>query len=216
MGFLAKLFGKSTKDSQPERQLDHPSKLIKGDIITLDDSFALPSQLKGQSLEVTQVNTYEYEFSKSCEWVLRGNDDQLIFLSIDDDDAQSLVFSIKVTREQVENIFDIEQFGQLFDESGNAIIDVKQPSNEFGQWLGQQYRQSEFAAVGYFHQKDYRTEQISEFEGSDQGESFERYSALTDDEKQGIEAEVYQDGETDVILCLYRPISDIRQYWPAS
>ncbi|NRA84942.1 MAG: hypothetical protein HRU22_14585, partial [Gammaproteobacteria bacterium] len=49
MGFLNKLFGKSGKQTLPERQLDHPSKLLLGDIIHLDDSFALPVHLKGQS-----------------------------------------------------------------------------------------------------------------------------------------------------------------------
>lgn len=216
MGFLDKLFGKSGKDKVPERQLDHPTKLIVGDIITLDDSFALPAQLKGQSLEVTQVNTYEYEYRKNCEWVLRGNDDELIFLSYEKDDEESLVFSIKITREQVEQMFDLEQFSQLFEQSTDAVLELKHNLPQFNNWLSQRYRQDEFATVGFFHEKDHRSEHISEFAGSDQGDSFERYSAITDDQRYGIEAEVYQGGETDVILCLYRPISDIRQYWPKS
>ena len=155
--FLNKLFGKSGKDKTPERQLDHPSKLIVGDIIVLDDSFALPSQLKGQSLEVTQVNSYEYEYHKSCEWVLRGSNDELIFLSYEKDDIESLVFSIKITRAQVEQMFDITQFGQLFDEPGDAQLELKNSLPEFNNWLGQNYRQDEFATFGYFHQKDHCT-----------------------------------------------------------
>ena len=210
MGFLNKLFGKSGKQTLPERQLDHPSKLLLGDIIHLDDSFALPVHLKGQSLEVIDVNTYEYEFGKSCEWVLRGNNEQLIFLSYEKDDAESLVFSIKITRDQVEQMFKMEQFSQLFDEPGEAQMDLQQTLPQYNNWLAQHYRQSEFAAFGYFHQKDHRSNTL----GDEEGDSFERYSAMSDDERYGIEAEVYQGGETDVILCLYRPISDIRQYWP--
>ena len=214
MGFLNKLFGKSGNNKELERQLDHPSKLVVGDIIGLDDSFALPSHLKGQSLEVTEVNCYEYEHNKDCEWVLRGSDDQLIFMSYEKDDDERLVFSIKITRDQVEQMFDLDQFSQLFDEPGNAVLDLKQALPEFNNWLGQSYRQDEFASVGFYHHKDPRSEQISEYQGQDQGESFELYGASSDDERYGIAAEVYQGGDTDVILCLYRPISDIRQYWP--
>ncbi|NRA54961.1 MAG: hypothetical protein HRU23_12520 [Gammaproteobacteria bacterium] len=216
MGFLSKLFGKSGQNKSVERQLDHPNKLLVGDIICLDDSFALPSQLKGQSLEVTEVNCYEYEHHKNSEWVLRGNNDQLIFMSYEKDDDERLVFSIKITRDQVEQLFDLDQFSQLFDEPGQAKLELKQTLPEFNNWLGQLYRQTDFATVGFYHQKDHRSEEISQYEGSDQGDSFELYSAVSDDERYAIEAEVYQGGETDVILCLYRPISDIRQYWPKS
>jgi len=216
MGFFSKLFGKSGQDGPTERQLDHPNKLLVGDIICLDDSFALPSHLKGQSLEVIEVNCYEFEHDTSCEWVLRGKDDQLIFMSYEKDDEERLVFSIKITRELVEQLFDLDQFSQLFDEPGQATLELKQSLPEFNNWLGQLYRQNDFATVGFYHQKDPRSDQISQYQGEDQGESLEVYGAESDDERYAISAEVYQDGETDVILSLYRPISDIRQYWPKS
>ena len=97
---------------------------------------------------------------------------------------------------------------------GDAQLELKNSLPEFNNWLGQSYRQDEFATFGYFHQKDHRSQQLGQNEGSDQGDSFERYGATSDDERYGIEAEVYQGGETDVILSLYRPITDIRQYWP--
>jgi hypothetical protein len=31
-----------------------------------------------------------------------------------------------------------------------------------------------------------------------------------------VDIEVYEGGETEVMLTLYRPVTDIRQYWPAS
>lgn len=209
MGFLSRLFKKSDK-KVITRQLDHPSQLMPGDIIALDDSFALPLQLRGQQLEVKQVNTYEYQRHNEFEWVLQGSDSELIFMSINTDDTTSLVFSRKINRALVGELFCLDQFAQLFDEPGNALLDVKHQVDSLSQWIGQHYRQCEFAQVGYFHQSDYRQRQI----GQHTGDSFERYSAISDDEAFGLEAEVYQDGETDVLISLYRPLSDIREYWP--
>jgi len=208
MGFLKSLFSKSNKTVT--RELARPSQLIAGDIIKLDDSFALPAQLRGQQLEVTQVNTYEYEHRKELEWVLQGTNSELIFMSIDDDDKQELVFSRKINRDVVSELFCLDQFSQLFEESEPAVLDLKLERADLSQWLAKQYRQCEFAQMGYFHQQDYRQRPI----GQQRGDSFERYSAISDDERYGIEAEVYQDGETDVVVSLYRPLSDIREFWP--
>jgi len=211
MGLFGKLFGGSSKN-KTKRVLERPEQLLVGDIITLDDSFALPALLRGQSLEIKKINTYEYEHSKSVEWVLQGSTDDILFLSIENDDVQTLVFSLKINRDTVGQIFDLDQFSQLFDEPGNAQFSVKNSPNDFSQWLAANYRQCEFAQFGYFHNLDYREQNISD----QQGDSFERYSAVSDDEKFGLEAEVYQDGETDIVLCVHRPVSDIRQFWPKS
>jgi len=210
MGLFGKLFGSSSK--QTTRVLEKPEQLEVGDIITLDDSFALPSLLRGQSLEIKQINTYEYEHSKSIEWVLQGPTDDILFLSLENDDIQTLVFSLKINRDVVTNIFDLDQFSTLFDEPGNAQLKTKEIPNELNQWLANDYRQCEFGKFGYFHSLDYRTNNLND----QQGDSFERYSVISDDEKFGLEAEVYQDGETDIVLCVHRPVSDIRQFWPKS
>lgn len=211
MGFFGKLFGSSASE-KPKRTLEKPEQLRTGDIITLDDSFALPALLRGQSLEIKQINTYEYERNKTVEWVLQGSTDDILFLSVENDDVQTLVFSLKISRDIVGQIFDLDEFSKLFDEPGNAELTVKDIPAQFSQWAGQHYRQSEFAQFGYFHNVDHRQQRLKE----DDGESFERYGAESDDEQYGIEAEVYEGGETDVVLTLRRPITDIRQYWPKS
>jgi len=208
MGLFGKLFGSSSK--QTTRVLEKPEQLEVGDIITLDDSFALPSLLRGQSLEIKQINTYEYEHSKSIEWVLQGSTDDILFLSLENDDVQTLVFSLKINRDVVTNIFDLDQFSTLFDDPGNAQLTTKEIPNQLNQWLANDYRQCEFGQFGYFHALDYRHASIND----QQGDSFERYSVISDDEKFGLEAEVYQDGETDIVLSIHRPVSDIRQFWP--
>ena len=207
-----KWFGR--KDDKPARQLTHPQQLQVGDIIQLDDSFALPAQLRGQQLEVTQVNTYEYEHHRQPEWVLRGTGKELLFLALEKDDEEQLVFSIKIKRDQVDRLFDLDNFAELFDEPGNCVLTRTGELDELSGWYADTYRQDEFARFGYFHQRDFRAKAPSRYDGEDQGDPFELYGLTSDDERHAIEVEVYEGGETDVTLCLYRPLSDIRSYWP--
>jgi hypothetical protein len=214
MGFLSGLFGKK---EAPARQLDHPTKLIKGDMITLDDSFALPPQLRGQQLRVEAVHTYEYERSQNCEFLLRGHSGAAIFLSYVEEDDSYLSLSIKINSAQVETLFDMAEFEQIFEEPGQAKLTPKSleqaQDDEFGKWLGEDYHQVEFAAFGYFHRLDYRGQKPPQ---DQQGEAFESYSLVNGQDSHAIDIEVYEAGDTEVMLTLYRPLTDIRQYWPVN
>ena len=64
-------FFKSKKE--PERQLNHPSELKKGDMFSVIDSFAYPAWLKGETLRVTDIQTYQYQHSSDTEFVLETN-----------------------------------------------------------------------------------------------------------------------------------------------
>ncbi|GIU37038.1 hypothetical protein TUM3794_07120 [Shewanella colwelliana] len=212
MGFLKGLFGKK---EQPKRQLSHPNHLLKGDMISLDDSFALPPQLRGQQLRVEAVNTYEFERKQLIEWVLKGHGNDTLFLSLDEDDETYLAFSLKIPRNLVEQIFDLEQFSDIFEEDVQANLTV-QPSipEQLEQWLGKQYHQINFAQFGYFHREDYRNQRPPQDAEGATGDAFESYLLLDDKERYALDIEVYEGGETDVMLTLYRPLSDIREYWP--
>ncbi|AVV85455.1 DUF4178 domain-containing protein [Shewanella putrefaciens] len=216
MGFFNSIFGTKTP---PQRELNHPSQLNVGDMISIDDSFALPTQLRGQQLKVEAVNTYEFERNQQAEWVLKGHGSDTIYLSIEEDDETYLALSIKITRNQVEQIFDLEQFSTLFDEPGHAELTTQALSTDnaaqLEQWLGKQYHQVTFAAFGYFHREDYRGLKPPQDANGNTGEPFEYYLLLNDDESRAIEIEVYEGGDTDVVLTLYRPLTDIREYWPS-
>ncbi|GIU42511.1 hypothetical protein TUM4438_09260 [Shewanella sairae] len=216
MGFLSSLFGKK---EEPKRQLDHPSKLNKGDMISLDDSFALPPQLRGQQLRVEAVNTYEYERKQQTEWVLKGHGSDTIFLSLDEDDETYLGLSIKVNRGLVEALFDLDQFSEIFEEPGKAELTTNTLSadlQEYEQWLSAHYHQDSAGNFGYFHRQDYRGQKPPQDANGATGEAFESYQLLDDDEDKAIDVEVYEGGETDVMLTIYRPLSDIRDYWPGA
>ncbi|MDR8522438.1 hypothetical protein [Shewanella fidelis] len=216
MGFLSSLFGKK---EAPKRQLDHPSKLNKGDMISLDDSFALPPQLRGQQLRVEAVNTYEYQRKQQTEWVLKGHGNDTIFLSLDEDDETYLGLSIKLNRGLVEALFDLDQFSEIFEESGKAQLTTNTLTadlEDYEQWLSPHYHQVSAADFGYFHRQDYRGQRPPQDADGATGDAFEAYQLLDDDEDKAIDVEVYEGGDTDVMLTIYRPLSDIRDYWPGA
>ncbi len=215
MSFFKKVFNK--KSSKPEqRKLTEVKQLLIGDIIVLTDSFALPEILRGQQLQVTAINSYEYENSTQSEWTLQGTNELLIFLSLDIDDSTELKFALKITPEDVETLFDLDTFSEIFDEPGQAFLDRKMDSDQTASWSSEQYQQSTFAKVGYFHRKDHRSDNISAYEGKDSGEQFELYALYNEDQSKGIDIEVWQDGDTDVFLTLFRPLTDIVDMYSAS
>lgn len=214
MSFLKSIFNKDKK--QEQRKLTHVNQLLVGDIIVLTDSFALPETLRNQQLQVIAVNSYEYEHETQTEWTLQGNNDLLLFLTLDVDDTTELKFAIKIEHEDVETLFDLDSFSQIFDEPGEAFLERQADNNITTSWSDQQYQQSVFAKVGYFHRKDHRSENLSAYEGKDSGEQFELYTLYNEDQSKGIDIEVWQDGDTDVFLILFRPLTDIIDMYSAS
>ena len=212
MSFLKKLFGKEEK----QRTLSSARDLNTGDIIVLTDSFALPELLRSQQFQVTSVNSYEYEHSTQTEWALAGDNDQEVFLSLDIDDKTYLKFTLKIEHQDIETLFDLDQFSTLFDQPGQAFLNRQQDNHKTKNWTSEQYQQSLFAKVGYFHRKDHRSQTLPSHEGEDGGEQFELYQLLDQDQSRGLEVEVWHDGDTDVFLSIYRPLTDIIDMYPGS
>ena len=213
MNFLKKIFNKSTTEP---RKLSHVNQLLIGDIIVLNDSFALPESLRGQQFQVKAVNSYEFEDKVQTEWALVGTNTLEIFLSLEVDDVTELKLSLKIQHDDVETLFNLERFSEVFDEPGNAFLDKQKDNDLTSMWTSEQYQQSTFAKVGFFHRKDHRSENLSAYEGKDSGEQFELYSLYDEDQSKGIDVEVWQDGDTEVCLTLFRPLSDIIDMYPGS
>ncbi|WP_440874436.1 hypothetical protein [Thalassotalea sp. PLHSN55] len=212
MSFFKKVFNKE----QPQRKLTSANELKAGDIIVLTDSFALPENLRNQQFHIKAVNTYEFEYDKQTEWALESNSNIELFLSLDVDDKTYLKFSLKINHSDVESLFNLDSFAQVFDEPGDAFLEKQQDTNLTNGWTSEQYQQNVFAKVGYFHRKDHRSENISVYQGQDAGEQFELYQLLDQDQARGIDVEVWQDGDTDVFLTFYRPLTDIVDMFPGS
>ena len=213
MSFFKKIF---SKDTQTQRKLTHVNQLLVGDIIVITDSFALPQALRAQQFQVTEVNTYEYEHNTQTEWALQGTEELALFLSLEVDDTTELKLSLKIEHNEVETLFDLDNFSQIFDEPGQAFLNRQGDNDITSTWSSEQYQQSVFAKVGYFHRKDHRSESLSAYEGEGAGEQLELYTLYNKDQSKGIDVEVWQDGDTDVFLTLFRPLTDIIDMYPAS
>lgn len=213
MGFIGNLFG-SKKPEQ--RQVTNAKQLLVNDVIVFSDSFGLPELLRAQQFQVTAVCSYEYENSVQTEWTLTGASNTELYLSLDEDDKTYLKLSLKIQHADVEALFDLDQFSTLFDEPGQATLTKQKDTELTSQWSADEYHQHVFAQVGYFHRKDHRTETLSNYEGKDAGEQFELFTLYDADESKGIDVEVWEDGDTDVFLTLFRPTTDIVDMLPGS
>jgi hypothetical protein len=212
VSFLKSLFKKPTQ----ERKLNNVKELTLGDIIVMSDSFGLPTALRGQEFQVTAVNSYEFEHKTQVEWVLQGSNSIELYLTLDVDDKTYLKFSLKILHQDVETLFDLDNFAEVFEEPGQAQLTRLSDNNTTTGWSSELYQQSSFAQVGYFHRKDYRKDTLSPYQGKDSGEQFELYSLYNEDQDKGIDIEVWQDGDTEVFLTLFKPTSDIVDMYPGS
>jgi len=213
MGFFNSIF---KKDKVAERKLSHPDQLKINDIIVLSDSFGLPETLRGQEFQVTAINSYEYENKTDTEWVLQGTNNIQLYLTLDIDDETYLKFSLKIEHNDVETLFNLDDFATVFDEPGNTFLEKLDDTAHTTSWSSEQYKQQTYSQVGYFHRKDNRVESLSSYEGKDAGEQFELYALFDKDETRGIDVEVWQDGDTEVFLTLFRPTTDIIDMYPGS
>ncbi|MFT5023259.1 MAG: hypothetical protein ACI9O3_000856 [Colwellia sp.] len=212
MSFLKRLF----KKKEDERQVNSAEELKIKDIIVLTDSFALPESLRKQQFQVSAINCYEFENNTQTEWVLQGANNLELYLTIESDDKTYLKFALKIQHQDIETLFDLDEFATIFDEPGEAFLERKSDSLLTSGWSSPQYQQQVFAKVGYFHRRDNRSESLSAYEGNEAGEQFELYSLLDEEQSRGIDIEVWQDGDTDLFITLYRPTSDIIDIFPGS
>ena len=212
---MRKLFNKFRgKSEKAPSSLTHPRQLSAGDLMKLDDSFALPAQLRNGLFEIIEVNTSQFEHCHEPEWILKGEAEASLFFSIDEDDGESCAaFSIKIDRAEVESLFDMEQFSCIFEDGFPARLHVNKVEGELSSWVAETYEQVGDSERGFFYNKDYRGSQPPDETGS--GEPFDYYCLSNNNDTHALEIEVWGNGETDVLLTIYRPLSDIRELWPA-
>lgn len=209
MGFWNKFMGNDEDDTP--RTLEHPRDLNLHDIIKFK---FLPQQtLSGKRFEVVDVNTYDFEDEHLTEFTLKSDNGYTVFMIVDEtDDEPCLSLSHKLSRREVEKTFDMDQFADIFDGNGRTSVEVlKEPEFDTG-WVAPVYFQEIQGEVGYYHKGDYRGRGVPQ--GEDDGDDFEYYYLESDDEEFSIEIEVYEGGDTEVALTVYRDIEDIEEMWP--
>ncbi|MCZ6804680.1 MAG: hypothetical protein O7D86_12310 [Proteobacteria bacterium] len=211
------IFKKNKGDDDFPRSLTKPDELQVGDIVSLKERLSLPSELQGAELEVTAVGTYQYSDGLEKEVTLRSVDNKTYYLSMDDNDGDPvLCFSIKLERELVSQLFDLDQFALLFDPD-YATLDVHSIPDEIKDWVKDgQYVQEISDAEGYFYNDDLIAKGISpSSRHDDNGEEFRYYSCDSDvDDNYSLLVEVWESGETDVSIEVSTPTDVIAEMWP--
>ncbi len=184
----------------------------------MSDSFGLPVQLRDQTFKVVAITTGQFEHEFSTSFALQSASDDRVELTIEDDGGrETAAFSFDIKRDVVEQLFDLEEFGSIFDDEFASSLQLKETADlsELGLEgiVANAYHQSSSGERGYYYQKDYRGSAPPSHEGD--GEPFDYYCLVSDGETHAVEIEVYGGGETDVCLTLYRNIDDISDLWPA-
>ncbi len=214
--FIKSLFG-GKKDKSPARHLTHPRELACGDIVKF--KLFTPAPLANENYTIAEVNTYDYKSGNETELVLRGAGNQTVFMSVDEsDDEVELRLSIKLPRNVVEQLFDLEQFSVIFDDQ-QAQLNLKKDLNLesdwswLTDWTAPKYLQNSHSVCGYYHKGDYRNKILPD--SADNCDELDYYSLISDDENYYIEIEVF-DGDTDVMVTRLFSEDDIEEMWPAT
>lgn len=209
MSFLKRVFGQSSKGASP-RKLTHPNQLEANDFIQISDSFALPEEIRKQNFKVKSVATWEFERSNYPVLELQGSTDANVYLALESRDK--LLFMMEIQRDVVEQLFDLDAFSEIFEEPGQAVIQTLENELPLDQWMADEYHQYDFATMGYHHDKDYRNRAIPQSE--DAGIPFELYALFSGNESHSVKLRVWDNGETDVLLCISRSVDDITEMYP--
>ena len=208
---FSKLFGK--KD-EPVRRLENPEDLNIGDMFEMVDTFGLPKSFRGQTFKVAAVNTYQYEYGQETEFQLEGSTGEAYHMTIENEDGEKFVnFTMKIERDEVESLFDMDAFSTVFDEEpGNDAIETTEAKSDYERWVADRYYRDGDWSKGYYHKQDFRNKRFSNYE-DDRAEPFESISLVSEDDMHSVEIEVWSDGDTDVSLCVSRPIADIKELY---
>lgn len=209
--FIKSLWSRTKKDPEV-RRLDHPKDLMTGDLLQMSDSFGLPEQLRNQVFKVVGISTWQFEHTFSTCFSLQSQSDDSVDLTIEEDGGrESAAFSFAISRDVVEQLFDLDEFGAIFEEEPTSL--TLQDTTGMEGLVAPQYHQVSSGERGFYYEKDYRDSSPPEHEGS--GEALDYYCLVDNEEAFGVEVEVYQGGETDIALTLYRELDVIKDLWPA-
>jgi hypothetical protein len=210
--FFKGLWSRTKKDPEA-RVLEHHRDLQKGDMVQLANHFGLPDVLRNKVFKITGVCTYQFEHENDTSFTLESLGDQKLSLSIETDvGRETAVFSYSISRSTVEELFDLDEFSEVFDSADAATLNTLNDAN-FDGWAANKYFQEVKGEKGYFYERDYRPSGPPVHEG--EGELFEYYLLVNGDNSHGVEIEVYAGGETEVSLTRYLGMEMISGLWPA-
>jgi len=188
------MFGRKKKDA---RSVTKFSDLGVGDLVVFKAREALPFGVSDETLTVERVGTYDYSRSLVSDFTLTHDSGLRITASYDDDEDM-ITLALKLKRSQVLSVFDGEDFGYIFENEGDYILEsqTENISDELTPWVCQSYTPALIAGSAYYYETDKRAAGISGDE--DESTNFIYYELEGDNEFNSLSIEVWPDGETDV------------------
>ncbi|ODS24594.1 hypothetical protein AB835_03160 [Candidatus Endobugula sertula] len=208
---LFKALFSSDKADQKPRSLDKLSDLHIDDYIKLNDSFALPKELRGKTFQVNSIDSYYYGEKLSVEWTLKGETQKKVYLSLSDlGDEDRIVLSYQLNKKEVETVFGWDNIKQQYHEDYEGPLVCKN-SALFEGWLDKEYYRRECAAKAVYFDRDCRRQHQPTG-----GESLTYYEFYNDDEGRSMDVEIWSQDEIDVFISILRPESDVHEFWPAT
>ncbi len=211
MNFFKSLFNKKKTDNI--RQLTQPGELQLNDIFTFGDSFALPEIMRKQQLQVLNINNIEFKHQHYAQIVAQGSNTQLIYLSFPNNAQHLMQLSLLLTRDDVEQLFDMQDFSEIFEAPGNVHLRPLLKQHRYADMLSDVYIQQNFMTTGYYHQQDFRNISPPQFTQDEHGREFEYYTLTGGKEQRSIEIFIFENGDTDIYLSFLRPTNDIVELW---
>jgi hypothetical protein len=211
MSFFKSLFSKNKNPAT--RTLTIPQELQLHDIFTFGDSFALPQAMRKQQLQVIDINTLEFQHEHYAQIIGQGSGSQLVYLSFPDNPQKLVKCSLLLTRNDVQTLFDLDEFAEIFEEPGNARLIPLTEQHAYADMIAPEYIQQEFMLTGYKHQQDYRGKIPPQYNEEEHGREFEFYSLAGGDGRRFIDIFIFENGDTDVYLSFLRPANDIAELW---
>lgn len=211
MSFFKSLFAK--KKALPSRTLNHPNQLQLNDIFKFGDSFALPVAMRKHQLQVIDIKSIEFKHEHYAEIIAQGSDAHLVYVSFPTNPQKLVKFSLLLNRSEVESLFDLDDFAEIFEQPGNARFKPLSGSHDYADMVAQEYIQQNFMTTGYMHQQDFRGSKPPQDSQQQHGREFEFYSLEGDQGKRSIDIYIFENGDTDVYLSFLRPANDIAELW---
>ncbi|HEB28247.1 MAG TPA: hypothetical protein ENI05_10795 [Porticoccus sp.] len=206
---MFKKFFSGKKDSV--RQLETPSQLEVGDIVSLKYRESLPPDLRENQLEVSKIGTYEYSSGTSKEIVLKDENNHVYYMSLEDNDGDiCLCFAKKISRQQVYTLFNENAFSQLWTDEW-VELEVQEHPESLEGWLTGHYSQTIKDQEAYYYDRDCQGEDLSE---ASDGEELRFHECEGDDDHYALNIEIGDGGSTDVFLQVFCPTDVIEKMWP--
>jgi hypothetical protein len=207
---LRKLFGGGGGDDPPPRA-EHPWDLKQGDFLKF--GFTAPAGLSAEELQIVSVHALDLGGPHKIRRVLvaeEGGGQQFYLWK---DDGGQLAVGREILRPVVEQLFDIDDFGALFDPDtppSHTLNRLTEPAELEG-WTAAVYRQ-EAAQEAYRHMVDPETTMIGQ-SLTDDAEGLDFYRVVGDQRRFALEAYVLDGGKTDVMLIAHLSDAAVEEIW---